>query len=97
MYNPSCLAFEQLEAAVRRSEKQILTPLANRQNTFNEYDEDEREDDGIARERPAQTRDERIAELEGPDVQVVLKSGARALQFRDLHVSQEIRRLVRHD
>lgn len=35
-----------------------------------------------------QTRDERIAEREGPDVQVVLKSGARALQFRDLHVRQ---------
>lgn len=75
---------------MRRSAKQILTPLANRHNNYNEYDEDEQEDDGIARPRPAQTREERIAELEGPDVQVVLKSGARALQFRDLHVSRAV-------
>ncbi|CAD6584776.1 MAG: minichromosome maintenance protein 5 [Cyphobasidiales sp. Tagirdzhanova-0007] len=82
------------ETALRRSAKQILTPLGSRANGFTEYDaaEADRDED---RDRPAaQTREERNAEKEGPDVQVVLKSGARALQFRDLHASY-ISKLVR--
>lgn len=80
----------QFEAALRRCAKQILTPLANRQAAFTEYDNTDanarRNGNDNRDAAAAQTHEERIQERDGPDVQVVLRSGARSLQFRDLHV-----------
>jgi hypothetical protein len=84
---PALPSDPQFEAALRRCAKQILTPLANRHNAFTEYDPAAGEQYGNAGAPMPQTRQERIAERDGADVQVVLRSGARALQFRDLHVS----------
>lgn len=73
------LILQQFEEALRRSARQILMPL--RAAALN-IDEEDREEDAPE----ATPAEERYARKEGPEIQVTLRSNARLMEFRDLHV-----------
>lgn len=68
----------QFEEALRRSARQILMPL--RAAALNVDEDDDQE------EPSATPAEERYARKEGPEIQITLRSNARLMEFRDLHV-----------